>query len=99
MKQLVTPLRLTVAAAALLLTGFAAAPVFAQTSAMDFDAAVPCGAFARHVGGAWTALSPVTLNVDNGMAISIAPGQTMPAGSTIGGVAVPIILDRHCGNM
>lgn len=99
MKRFATPLRLQVAAAALLLAGLGAAPVYAQTTAMDFDAAVPCGAFARQAGGAWTALSPVTLNVDNGMAISIAPGQTMAAGSTIGGVAVPIILDRHCGNM
>jgi hypothetical protein len=28
-----------------------------------------------------------------------APGDSMVPGSTIAGVAVPIILDRHCGNM
>ena len=84
--------------ATLMLLGVAAGPAFAQVSAMDYDAAVPCEAFHRS-GGAWTAMAPVTLDIDNGMSISFAAGQTMPAGSTIGGVAVPIILDRHCGNL
>ena len=99
MQRLGTSFRLTLAAAALLLTGVATAPVQAQLSPMDYDAAsVPCGSFQR-MGGAWTAMAPVTLNIDNGMSLSFAPGDTMAAGSTVGGVAVPIILDRHCGNM
>ena len=92
-------LRLNLAAAVLLLTGVAAGPVHAQMSAMDFDAmSVPCSSFQRH-GGGWTAIAPATLNIDNGMSLRFAPGDTMAAGSTIGGVAVPIILDRHCGNL
>ena len=98
MKRFDVPVRPAVVAAALLLTGAATGPASAQVSAMDYDAAVPCGSFQR-MGGAWTALAPVTLNIDNGMSLRFAPGDTMAAGSTIGGVAVPIILDRHCGNM
>src|SRR5260370_2175622 len=92
-------LRLVVAASALLLAGVAAAPVKAQMSPSNFDADVPCDAFARSGYGAWTAVAPVTLNIDNGMSLSFRPGQSMGPGSTIGGVAVPVILDRHCGNM
>ena len=90
------------AAAALLLTGVAAGPIYAQFQAatpMDYDAAVPCQAFQRSGYGGWTAIAPVTLNIDNGMQLSFSPGQSMGPGSTIAGVAVPIILDRHCGNL
>jgi len=86
-------------AAVALLTGVAAGPVSAQVSAMDYDAAVPCQAFQRFGNGGWTAVAPVTLNIDNGMQLSFAPGDSMAPGSTIAGVAVPIILDRHCGNL
>ena len=97
--QKIGSLRLNLAMAALLLAGVAAGPAHAQMSAMDFDAtSVPCSAFQR-MGGSWTAVAPATLNIDNGMSLSFAPGDTMAAGSTVGGVAVPIILDRHCGNM
>jgi hypothetical protein len=99
MKRNRNALRLMLAASAVLLTGVAAGPVQAQVSAMDYDAAVPCPAFQRSGYGAWTAVAPVTLNIDNGMSLSFRPGDTMGPGSTIGGVAVPIILDRHCGNM
>ncbi len=99
MKRNRNPLRLMLAASAVLLSGVAAGPVQAAPSAMDYDAAVPCDAFQRSGYGAWTAVAPVTLNIDNGMSFSFRPGQTMGPGSTIAGVAVPIILDRHCGNM
>jgi hypothetical protein len=99
MKRNRNPLRPRLAAAAVLFTGVVAGPVQAQVSAMDYDAAVPCDAFQRSGYGAWTAVAPVTLNIDNGMSFSFRPGQTMGPGSTIAGVAVPIILDRHCGNM
>lgn len=99
MKRNTNSLRLVVAASALLLADIVAAPVKAMVSPSDFDAAVPCGAFARSGYGAWTAVVPVTLHIDNGMSLSFQRGQTMGPGSTIAGVAVPVILDRHCGNM
>ena len=99
MKQFDRPIRLGLAAAALLLSGIAAGPVQAQVSAMDYDATVPCQAFQRWGAGGWTAVAPVTLGIDNGMQLSFAPGDSMAPGSTVNGVAVPIILDRHCGNM
>jgi hypothetical protein len=93
-------LRLGLAAAALLLTGIAVGPAQAGISAMDYDAAVvPCQSFQRWSPGGWTAVSPVTLDIDNGMRLSFRPGDSMGPGSTINGVAVPIILDRHCGSM
>ena len=99
MKRNNKPLRLLLAASALLLAGDAAGPVKAQVSPSNYDAAVPCDSFQRSGYGAWTAVAPATLNIDNGMTLSFRPGQTMGPGSTIGGVAVPVILDRHCGNM
>jgi hypothetical protein len=98
MKQRQHPVRLALAGATLLLTGVAAGPVHAAASAMDYDAAVPCQAFQRWGAGGWTAVAPVTLDIDNGMQLTFRPGDSMGPGSTIGGVAVPIILDRHCGN-
>jgi len=99
MKRNRIPLRLMLVASALLLTGVVGGPVNAQVSPSNFDADVPCDAFQRSGYGAWTATAPVTLNIDNGMSLALRPGQTMGPGSTIGGVAVPVILDRHCGNM
>ena len=99
MKQRHRHAHLTVVAAALLLTGLAAIPASAGVSAMDYDAAVPCQAFQRWGAGGWTAVSPVTLDIDNGMQLSFRPGDSMGPGSTVGGVAVPVILDRQCGNM
>jgi hypothetical protein len=98
MKQPDCNIRLGLAAAALFLTGIAAGPVNAGVSAMDYDAAVPCQSFQRWEPGGWTAVAPVTLDIDNGMRLSFRPGDSMGPGSTVNGVAVPIILDRHCGN-
>lgn len=92
--------RIAAAAAILLLTALGAAPSGAQmTSPSNFDAAVPCQAFQRWGHGGWTAVAPVTLRIDNGMSISFAPGDSVGPGQTINGVAVPVILNRHCGNM
>ena len=99
MKQLDRSLRFGLTAAALLLTGLAAGPVSAGVSAMDYDANPTCGAFQRFGNGGWTAVAPTSMAIDNGMVLSFAPGDSMGPGSTISGVAVPIILDRHCGNM
>src|SRR5437762_2955784 len=99
MKQTHNHVRATLAAAALLLTGATTGPVYAQVSAMDYDANPACEAFQRFGNGGWTAVAPNTMQIDNGMVFSFRPGQSMAPGSTINGVAVPIILDRHCGNM
>lgn len=99
MKQQVRPFRLGLTTAALLLGAVVAGPVQAQVSAMDYDANPNCGAFQRFGAGGWTAVAPTTMRIDNGMQLSFAPGDSMGPGSTINGVAVPIILDRHCGNM
>ena len=93
------PLRPALVAGALLLSGVAATPAGAGAGPSDFDAAVQCQAFQRWGNGGWTVTAPVTLHIDNGMAIGLLPGQSMAPGSTIAGVAVPVILDRQCGNL
>jgi hypothetical protein len=87
-----------IAAAALLLTGIGAGPALAQMSVNDFDANPACGAWTRWGAGGWTAVAPNTMAVDNGRVLSFRPGESIGPGATVGGVAVPVILDRHCGN-
>ena len=99
MKAIGNSLRLNIAAAALLLIGSAAVPVYAQVSMTDPDAPVACGAFQRYGSGTWTAVAPTTLDYNNGMALSIAPGDTFAPNATVGGIEVTSTLDRHCGNM
>lgn len=91
---------LFVAAAALLLAGAAAGPVQAQMSVNDVDAsAVNCGAFQRWGAGGWTVTSPTSMSFDNGSTVRLAPGMSFGPGTTQGSVAIPVILDRHCGNL
>jgi hypothetical protein len=91
---------LFVAAAALLLTGAAAGPVYAQMSVNDVDAtAVNCGAFQRWGAGGWTVTSPTSMTLENGSVISLAPGMSFGPGTIQGGIAIPVILNRHCGNL
>ena len=91
---------LSAAAVALLLAGAAADPAQAQMSVNDVDAtSVSCGAFQRWGAGGWTVTSPTSMALDNGSAIRLAPGMSFAPGSTQGGVAIPVILDRHCGNL
>lgn len=99
MKAIGKSFRLNLAAATLLLTGAVAAPVYAQVSMTDPDAAVACGAFQRWGGGSWTAVSPTTLDYNNGMSLAVNPGQTFAPNATVGGIEVTSTLDRHCGNM
>jgi hypothetical protein len=88
------------AAATLMLAGAAAGPIYAQASVNDTDAtAVNCGAFQRWGAGGWTVTSPTSMAFDNGSAIRLAPGMSFAPGSTQGGVAIPVILERHCGNL
>ena len=91
--------RQLVAAATLLLATGATGPVYAAASVNDADASVNCGAFQRWGAGGWTVVSPTTMSLDNGGAVSLAPGQSFGPGTTQGGVAIPVILDRHCGNL
>lgn len=98
MKAIGNSLRFPLAAAALLLIG-AAAPVYAQVSMTDPDAAVACGAFQRFGNGSWTATSPTSLDYDNGMSLAVRPGETFTPNATVGGIEVTSTLDRHCGNM
>ena len=99
MRRFGNPFYRALGAATLFLSSVAVTAVNAATGPSDFDAvAVPCGAFQRWGNGGWTATAPVTLHIDNGMAIGLLPGQSMAPGSTIAGVAVPVILDRQCGN-
>ncbi len=99
MKAIGHSLRLNLAAGALLTIGAAAVPAHAQVSMTDPDAAVACGAFQRYGSGSWTAVSPTTLNYDNGMSIAIRPGETFTPNATVGGFEVTSTLARHCGNM
>lgn len=82
------------AAAALLL---AAGPAFAQAGATLSDPPVPCSAFARSAGGGWTVTAPAMLDF-NGMLVSFTVGTHLAPGSSPHGIAIPVILDRECGN-
>jgi hypothetical protein len=99
MKRGENPWRSAAVAAAVLLSGIAAQPVHAGVGPSNYDAAVPCQAFQRLGYGGWTAIAPVTLNLDNGVRMSFTPGTRLPPGSTVDGVAIPVIITRHCGNL
>jgi hypothetical protein len=82
------------AAGALLL---AAAPAFAQPGSTLSNLPVPCSAFARAAGGGWTVTAPAMLDF-NGMLVSFTVGTHLAPGSKQHGIAIPVILDRECGN-
>jgi hypothetical protein len=84
-----------IAAAATLL--LAAGPAFPQAGATLSDPPVSCSAFARTVGGGWTVTAPAMLEFD-GMLVSFTVGTHLAPGSSPHGIAVPVILDRECGN-
>ena len=98
LKRLATSVKFTLTAAVLLPSCLIAAPVHAQVGASDPDASVACGAFQRF-GGAWTAIAPTSLSYDNGVMLSVAPGQTFVPNQTVGGIEVTSTLDRQCGNL
>lgn len=83
------------AVSALLLA--AAGPAFAQAGSTLSDTPIPCSAFARSAGGGWTVTAPAMLEF-NGMLVSFTVGTHLPPGSSPHGIAVPVILDRECGN-
>jgi hypothetical protein len=70
---------------------------FAQAGATLADPPVPCSAFARGIGGGWTVTAPAMLDF-NGMLVSFTVGTRLAPGSSQHGVAIPVILDRECGN-
>lgn len=87
------------AGAAFLLAGIAAAqPAFAQAGSTMPDPNIPCGAFARGRAGGWTVTAPAMLDF-KGMLISFTVGTRFAPGATSHGLAMPVILDRECGNV
>jgi hypothetical protein len=87
-------LTIVAATAALLL---AAGPAFAQAGSTLPDPPLPCSAFARSAGGGWTVTAPAMLEF-NGMLVSFTVGTHLAPGSSQHGIAIPVILDRECGN-
>jgi hypothetical protein len=75
----------------------AAGPAFAQAGSALPDLPIPCSAFARTTGGGWTVTAPAMLDF-NGMLISFIVGTHLAPGSSQHGIAIPVILDRECGN-
>ena len=84
----------SIAVAAMILT---AGPAFAQAAATLPDPPLPCSAFARSAGGGWTVTAPAMLDF-NGMLVSFTVGTHLAPGSAPHGIAIPVILDRECGN-
>ena len=78
-------------------TLLAAGPAFAQAGSTLPDLPVPCSAFARTAGGGWTVTAPAMLDF-NGMLVSFTVGTHLAPGSAPHGIAIPVILDRECGN-
>ena len=91
-------------AAALLLAGIATAQsAFAQAGSTIPDPNIPdpnipCGAFARSAAGGWTVTAPAMLDF-KGLLISFTVGTRFAPGGTSHGLAMPVILDRECGNV
>jgi hypothetical protein len=75
----------------------ATAPALAQAGATLPDPPVLCSAFARGTGGGWTVTAPAMLDF-NGMLVSFTVGTQLAPGSSHRGIAIPVILDRECGN-
>ncbi|HEX5318358.1 MAG TPA: hypothetical protein VFW46_04320 [Stellaceae bacterium] len=86
---------LALAAAAAL--SFLPAGAFAQAGSTLPDPPIPCSAFARTDGGGWTVTAPAMLDF-HGMLVSFTVGTEFAPGSTPHGLALPVILDRECGN-
>lgn len=98
MKLLGALLRLVLIGGPVILIDAAAPhPVKAQAGSTLPEPAVPCQAFARNGVGGWKVVSPVTLNFGE-VSMDLVPGDMFGPGSMTHGVALPVILDRQCGN-
>lgn len=82
---------------ALLLLGSGADAAATKAALTETDAPVPCPAFARDRTGGWKVLAPVMLNIA-GTLVSFTVGTNFHPGTTKYGYAMPVILDRECGN-
>lgn len=93
-----TPFRLIIAGA-VLLAGFGATlSAHAQAgSSLPDPANLPCSAFQRGANGGWTVVSPATLDFGQ-VKMQVNPGDTFGPGTMTKGVAIPVMLDRQCGN-
>jgi hypothetical protein len=69
----------------------------AQATSSLPDGPVACDAFQRVGNGSWTVLRPATL-YPQGVALSLAAGQTFAPNQMYEGFEVTAILDRNCGN-
>jgi hypothetical protein len=72
-------------------------PAMAQTVASRPDGPVACNAFQRVGNGSWTVLRPATIYPE-GMALSLAAGETLAPNQMMNGIEVTAVLDRNCGN-
>src|SRR5437016_4801044 len=72
-------------------------PSVAQSVSTLPDGPIECGAFQRGGNGFWSVLRPATI-YPQGVALSLAPGQTFAPNQVMNGFEVTAILDRNCGN-
>ena len=88
---------LQIGAAAALALG-CAWPLAAMAADVNLpDGPIACQDFQRVANGSWTVLRP-TMIEPQGVAISMAPGQTFGKNQFVDGVEVTTVLDRNCGN-
>jgi hypothetical protein len=57
----------------------------------------PCAAFARNAAGGWKVKEPAILTL-SGRLVTFIVGTDFAAGTKTYGFAMPVILDRECGN-
>ncbi|HUC72560.1 MAG TPA: hypothetical protein VMS01_15335 [Stellaceae bacterium] len=88
---------LSTAAAAMLLLGCAWPLAATAASVNSADGPIACNDFQRGSNGTWTVLHPTTI-APQGVALSLAPGQTFAKNQWLGGIEVTTVLDRNCGN-
>jgi hypothetical protein len=53
--------------------------------------------FERGANGSWTVLRPAVI-APQGVAFTLAPGQTFSKNQWVAGIDVTTVLDRNCGN-
>ena len=87
----------TAAAVAVVLGSGWGHSAMAQAVASRPDGAIACDSFQRTGYGTWTVLRPTTIH-PQGVALSLAPGQSFAPSQTMDGIEVSAVLDRNCGN-
>jgi len=90
-------MRISIAAAMLLIGGGSPHLAMAQNVNSLPDGPVACTAFQRSGYGSWTVLRSATVYPD-GVPLSLTAGQTFAPNQMFGGFEVTTILERNCGN-